>query len=128
LPGLYPLLAFLSARRIVVRGRSMLPALSPGEYVLFDRLAYRRRAPRRGDIVLAERGGQRLVKRVAGGPGEDVSLDGREWRLGEDEYLLVGDDLAVSRDGRDWGPVGRRAILARGWLVYWPPARARRLR
>jgi len=106
----------------------MLPTLSPGEYVLFDRLAYRRRAPRRGEIVLAEEpgtSGRRVVKRVAGGPGESVSLDGREWDLGEDEYLLVGDDLAASRDGRDWGPVGRRAILARGWLVYWPPARMR---
>jgi type IV secretory pathway protease TraF len=107
----------------------MLPALSPGEYVLFDRLAYRREAPRRGDVVLARQPGTGLlvVKRVAGAPGESVSQDGREWSLAEDEYLLLGDDPEVSRDSRDWGPVGRRAILARAWLVYWPPARMRRV-
>jgi type IV secretory pathway protease TraF len=108
----------------------MLPTLSPGEYVLFDRLAYRREAPRRGDVVLAEQPGTGLlvVKRVAGAPGERVAVAGREWTLAEDEYLLLGDDPEVSRDSRDWGPVARAAVLARAWLVYWPPARMRRVR
>jgi signal peptidase I len=108
----------------------MTPALLPGEYVLFDRLAYRRRPPRRGDVVLAEQPGapgRRVVKRIAGAPGETVSLDGGERRLAEDEYLLLGDEPAMSTDGRDWGPVRREAILARAWLVYWPPSRVRRV-
>jgi signal peptidase I len=54
-------------------------------------------------------------------------LDGGERRLGEHEFLLLGDEPAMSTDGRDWGPVGRRAILARAWLVYWPPSRMRRV-
>src|SRR3972149_8851857 len=49
IPGLYPLLAFLTARRVVVRGWSMYPTLAPGERVLFDRIAYRLWLPRRGD-------------------------------------------------------------------------------
>src|SRR3990170_1707823 len=53
LPGVYQALAFLTARRVVVRGPSMVPTLVPGEYVLFERLAYRRAPPRRGDVVLA---------------------------------------------------------------------------
>src|ERR671922_291601 len=60
-PGLYSLLAFVTGKRIVVRGRSMIPALSPGERVLFDRLAYVRGKPRVGDIVL---GRDRVARRV----------------------------------------------------------------
>jgi signal peptidase I len=51
----------------------MYPALRPGEAVLFDRLAYVRSRPRRGDVVLAKhpaRPGLRLVKRVAAVPGD----------------------------------------------------------
>jgi len=130
LPGLRPLLAFVTARRVVVRGRSMEPALLPGERVLFDRLAYREAPPRRGDVVLAqhpERPGLRIVKRVVGVPGDTVELDGGSRRLGDGEWLLLGDAPEASTDGRDFGPVGREAILARGWLVYWPPGRVRKL-
>src|SRR2546425_10100330 len=68
--GLFPLLAFLAGRRVIVRGESMLPALRPGERVLFDRLAYVIERPRRGDVVLARhpsRPGLQMIKRVAGG-------------------------------------------------------------
>lgn len=130
----------------------MFPTLSPGEYVLFDRLAYRRQPPRRGDIVLAShptRAGLRIVKRVAAAPGDRVVMDGdRLWvngepygesgdeppgssaerTLGEDEWLLLGDAPDRSTDARDFGPVGREVILGRAWLVYWPPNRVRRLR
>jgi len=95
----------------------MLPTLRPGERVLFDRLAYLRRRPRSGDIVLAsypERPGLRMIKRVA--------------TAGPDLFLLLGDNPDESTDGRELGPVRRRHILARGWLVYWPPERVRRLR
>ncbi len=81
-PGLYWVLAFLTAKRVVVRGRSMIPALSPGERVLFDRLAYVLEEPRVGDVVLARhpaRRGVRMVKRVS-----EV--------IGEGEYVLLGDN------------------------------------
>ncbi len=148
-PGVYSVLAFLTARRVVVRGWSMYPALAPGERVLFDRLAYRRAAPRRGDVVLAshpQRPGLRMVKRVAAVPGDAVAVEGgRCWvngapfaepargepapppsrTLGDDEYLLLGDAPEFSTDGRQLGTVGRAAIQARAWLVYWPPQRMR---
>src|SRR3990172_286070 len=75
IPGLYPLLAFLTARRVAVRGWSMQPTLSPGERVLFDCLAYRAGDPRPGDIVLAVHPARpriRMIKRVAGVPGDSV--------------------------------------------------------
>ena len=115
-PGLYLLLAFPAARRITVRGESMLPALSPGERVLFDRLAFDLRRPRRGDIVLARHPalpGLLVIKRVA--------------ESGADGYRLLGDNPAESTDSRALGLFRRRDILARAWLVYWPPERFRLL-
>lgn len=158
-PGLYPLVAFLTGRRVAVRGRSMEPTLLPGERVIFDRLAYTVRHPRRGDVVLARhpaRPGLTLIKRVAAVPGDRIPLsssasasDRREgmarmsrppgWHgvdvpsqtdgrtLASGEYFLLGDNAAFSTDSRELGPVRRRDIRARAWLVYWPPERFRRL-
>ena len=131
LPGAHWALAFLTARRAFVRGPSMSPTLAPGEYVLFDRLAYRRGPPRRGDVVLAtdpRESRRRIIKRIAGAPGEPVTAGGRTWRLGDGEWLLLGDAPEQSTDSRDFGPVGREGILARAWFVYWPPNRMRRVR
>jgi len=131
LPGVYRALAFLTARRAVVRGSSMQPALAPGEYVLFDRLAYRREPPRRGDVVLAtdpREPARLIIKRIAGVPGESVTAGGRAWTLADGEWLLLGDAPEQSTDSRDFGPVGRESIQARAWFVYWPPRRMRRVR
>lgn len=156
LPGGYSLAAFLFGRRVIIRGWSMYPTLAPGEYVLFDRFAYRHSDPRRGDIVLAShpsRPNMRIVKRLAALPGDRVAFDGercwvndvpfgqrrpagppepsssaRTWTLGDDDYMLLGDAPHASTDAREFGPVGRRLLLARAWLVYWPPGRVRFVR
>lgn len=129
-PGAYALLAFSCGRRVTIRGWSMHPAVRPGERVLCDRLAYVRSRPRRGDVVLAKhpaRPGLRLVKRVAGAPGDAVNADGEERVLARGEYVLLGDNAGLSTDSRQLGVFRREDILARGWLVYWPPERFRRL-
>jgi signal peptidase I len=128
-----------------VAGRSMTPALPPGALLAVGPLAG---PPARGQLVVAGTGtgpGE-LVKRVAGLPGEHVRLaggvlevDGRvvpepyldpaapagpvfEVRLGAGEYLLLGDNRAVSADGRAFGPVTADRIAARVHFAYWPPA------
>lgn len=149
-PAAYSLLVFLTGERAVVRGWSMYPALAPGERVLFDRVAYRLGPPRRGDIVLArhpQRPRLRIVKRVAAVPGDRFALEGdlcwvngRPWGsepppgsapeqrvLGPDQYLLLGDAPHLSTDGRHFGPVSRRQLIGRAWMVYWPAGRVRRL-
>ena len=154
LPGAHWALAFLTARRAFVRGPSMSPTLAPGEYVLFDSLAYRLGPPRRGDVVLAWHPTQprrRIVKRLAAVPGDSVAIgEGLCWvngapygeavslaespapeegrTLGDDEYLLLGDAPDASTDARQFGPVSRSQLKARAWLVYWPLRRFRVLR
>ena len=152
IPLLYPLVAFLLARRVVVEGWSMYPTLAPGERVLFDTLAYRLERPSRGDVVLARhptRPSTKLVKRVVAVPGDRVTVQGDDWRveeaadpgvsssgaagaagdqaltLGADEYFLVGDAPDLSTDARHFGPTKGRDVQGRAWMVYWPPRRMR---
>jgi signal peptidase I len=53
-----------------VASDSMLPTLEAGDHLFVNKLA----EPRRGDVVVFERGGERFVKRVVGLPGERVAL------------------------------------------------------
>ena len=146
---LYHALAFATSARAVITGWSMYPTLASGEYVLFNRLAYLRRPPAKGDVVLVQGPlGKKmpLVKRVAGVPGDTVRLiqgwatvnetpaeDETEHRehatrpLGEDEFFLLGDAMDMSTDSRSFGPVSRKTIKSRAWLVYWPLSRWRSL-
>ncbi len=45
-----------------------------------------------------------------------------------DHYLCLGDNSAESSDGRTWGLVPKRLLLGRALLVYYPFARAGRIR
>jgi nickel-type superoxide dismutase maturation protease len=100
--------------RVEVAGRSMAPALRPG-----DRLVVaRRRAVRPGDVVAATdpRGsGQPIVKRVAG-----VAADGSVW--------LLGDNADASTDSRVFGAVPPDLVWGRVVWRYAPADRAGPLR
>jgi signal peptidase I len=43
--------------------------------------------------------------------------------IGEDQYLMLGDNSAHSQDSRFWGTVPRRNIVGRASLVWWPLSR-----
>ena len=128
LPGVYQAVAFVRAKRYVVWGESMLPAILPGERVLVDTLAYRfGRRPVTGDIVLVrhpKRSSLAMLKRVGGVPSDEV--EGRT--LDEGEYWLLGDRPEFSTDSRELGPVGSGDIVGRAWAVYWPPGAVRQLK
>ena len=132
-----------------VAGVSMQDTLRGGDVTLVTRFDYLSgRAPGRGDVVQCRFPGRgdTYVKRVVGLPGEAVrfsdgalTIDGEpvreayvssptedfDIRLGEDEYLVLGDNRAESYDSRmeDMGPVGSDAFLGRVRWILWPPAR-----
>lgn len=90
-------------RRFRVTGASMSPVLRPGEEVLVDPGAYRRRPPQPGDIVVVQHPYQsdlRLIKRVV-----EVLDDGC--------FRLAGDNSAESSDSRAFGPMSPALLLGR---------------
>ena len=100
-------------RRFAISGRSMLPTLSPGDWVLVDEHAYRGRMPRRGHVVVASdprQPSRQIVKRVA-----FVDLHG--------EIRLEGDNGEESTDSREFGPVPARSLRGRVRWRYWPAKR-----
>lgn len=103
--------------RVAVDGHSMEPTLRSGDWLLVDPLAYGRREPASGELVVAadpRRPDRLLVKRVAG-VLTDASL------------VLAGDHPAHVEEGDLIGPVGVDAIVGRPWFRYWPPSRIGRL-
>ncbi|MHB1987596.1 MAG: S26 family signal peptidase [Acidimicrobiales bacterium] len=91
--------------RVAVEGASMLPELVPGDRLLAIALP----VLERGDLVAIkdpEEPGRILVKRVT--------------RLHAKTIEVRGDNAAVSRDSRQFGPVSRREVLGRVVYRYHP--------
>ena len=40
--------------------------------------------------------------------------------LADDEYFVLGDNRAGSRDSRHWGPLPADQIIGKVWAIYWP--------
>lgn len=129
-----------------VEGTSMVDTLRSGDVVLVTRFDYAGgRQPGRGDIVECSFPGRSgtYIKRVIGLPGDTVEIiDSRTYVngtplsepyatgpsedysavLGEDEYLVLGDNRAQSYDSRaeDMGFISGENLLGRVRLVLWP--------
>ncbi len=138
--------------RLWIVGGSMEPSLLNGDRVLAIASFAHWSDPQRGEIVSFLKSGADFdqVKRVVGMPGETVTIkDGRVWinqhpllepyvsgqtesnsasiQLAQDQYFLMGDHRALSRDSRNFGPVRRSEILGRAIFVCWPWSHVRRL-
>ena len=132
-----------------VAGTSMRNTLTGGDIALVTRFDYLNGgAPKRFEVVECRFPGRgdTYIKRVIGLPGEEIAfvggalyIDGAAVAepyvfsptqdysilLGEDEYLVLGDNRADSYDSRmaDMGPVGPDAFLGRVRWIIWPLGR-----
>jgi signal peptidase I len=109
-------------------GISMEPTIQSGDLIFINRLAYRFREPRRGDIVAVRLVGRSVVyvKRLVALPGDrlkieagTLSINGSiytepyarkrdDWwlpevTLGPDEYFVVGDNRSMQIENHDMG-------------------------
>lgn len=126
-----------------------------GDWVLTEKVSYWFRSPRRWEIVtFHDNDGLQVMKRVAGLPCESVSLaehainingspvaapgevravkylafgnlhGGKSCPCG-DGYYVLGDCSSDSQDSRFDGPLAKKRIMGRAWLIIWPPSRIR---
>ena len=108
---------------------SMAATLTPGDHVLVDRLAYRVKAPQRGDVVVFHPPGQEAVyiKRIIGVPGDTISLrDGAVYVNGrrlDEPYVresagaLERTDPWSSDDPASWSLVTPYVVPAGNYFV-----------
>lgn len=120
------------------QGISMRPTYESGQLNFFNRLAYVRHGPRRGDVVAIRLAGPHVVyvKRVIGLPGERLSIvegqvyiggaplvepyvrsrlpwDVPEVTLTGSEYYVIGDNRTMRAADHDFGRVDAARILGR---------------
>jgi signal peptidase I len=127
-------------------GPSMDPALQHGDVMLSERITPRRPCSFcRGDVVCVvdpHDPHRVVVKRIVGLPGEKVKMSGasshkdfsartpfmpESQEVPEGHVWLEGDNVAMSRDSREYGPVPMAMILTRNTHVVWPPSRLGRI-
>ena len=134
-----------------IPSESMVPTLRIGDRVLVNKFIYRFTQPERGDIIVfesVEGGGEDLIKRVVGVPGDKISVRGGRLLVNgepqrepyvykkypdrsssapttvpEDHVFVMGDNRANSRDSRYFGTVPEKKIEGEAFLLFWPPDR-----
>lgn len=140
--GVLTFVAFkVSILPVRVQGGSMLPSYQNNRVNFLNRLAYRRHAPQRGDVVGIRFAGPSimLLKRIVGLPGErigftsgHVTVNGEvvaepylkfpsNWErepvlLGPDEYFVVGDNRSMPIQDHTFGVGRRERILGKAML------------
>jgi signal peptidase I len=143
------LVQFFVVKPFTIHQVSMEPTIVDGERVLVNRFIYHFRDPKVGEVVVfhSPARGEDLVKRVVGVAGDRVEVkDGALYVNGErriEPYLneqtiqgvfleitvprgtvfVMGDNRNNSLDSRIFGPVGKKSILGRAFVIYWPISR-----
>jgi len=134
------------AQSYVIPTGSMIPTINEGDYILADKVTYRFRLPRRGEIIVFHPPENiskiPFVKRVIGLPGDRVEIkggvvyvNGRKFvtdsaaramyeygpvTVPDGAMLVLGDNRNQSFDSHYWGFARLDRVIGRGLFVYWP--------
>ncbi|MBV6457121.1 MAG: Signal peptidase I T [Fimbriimonadaceae bacterium] len=115
---------FVNFKTIEVKGDSMLPIFKNGDRVLITKAYWLVGDIRRNDVVVIEgdEPNEYWIKRVYRMPGEKVNLkfvpydhqlaDG-EFIVPEGHYYVLGDNLLVSEDSRNYGPIDADRVVGK---------------
>lgn len=126
------------ATPVRVNGPSMDTTLKDGEIMILNKLS----KIKRGDIVVVDIGSEKVIKRLIGLPGDSIyCLDGtlyindEEYKedytssftsdftkifLKDDEYFVLGDNRAISKDSRIFGAVSKKQIMGTTKFILFP--------
>jgi signal peptidase I len=113
---------------IRVSGESMEPTLADGAWLVTIPYRYWSSHVPRNRVLIIEHprpGVAYAVKRLIGIPGDCVDADGLLAKQSDpmycvpipaNSYFVLGDNLQVSSDSRDWGPISQTSVSA---VVLW---------
>ncbi|CAM9959122.1 unnamed protein product [Pylaiella littoralis] len=133
---LYHCLTAYVAEPCAVRGPSMRPTIEDGSWLLVNKMGGKSRELKLGQIVLVQspqEPGRMVVKRIAGLPGDSVSVRPPSWdvrnSLGIEKRLegvpeghvwLTGDNSDNSKDSREYGSVPQALVEGVVSMRLWP--------
>ena len=130
-----------------VSGNSMYPTLKNGEIMILNKITYKFNDIKRFDIVVVDRDGNKIIKRVVGLPGEtlkyennklyindkvieesylkeeteDFNINELEYKkIPKDCYFVIGDNRDNSKDSRIIGCVTNKEIKGKANLIIYP--------
>lgn len=92
----------------IVKGESMAPNFSTGDYLIVDEITYRFSEPQRGDVIVfkyPKDTTQRFIKRVIGLPGETVQVKNGQVSVFEADKEIVLDEEYLPNDLKTYGDV-----------------------
>lgn len=143
--GVAFLIRFFLIQPFYVSGPSMEPNFHNNQYIVVDQVSYRFREPRRGEVVVFKwplNPTASFIKRIMALPGETIEVrDGKvyvnnkvinepylsfpnningSWTMNKNQYFVMGDNRTNSSDSRSWGPVDRKLIVGKVWVVIFP--------
>ncbi len=148
--GIFLIVYLLILRPHKIKGQSMHPTFPDAEYLLTEKVSYYREDPRRGDVIVFKPpiSEDEFIKRVIALPGETVMVingkvfvndkqlkedyikvdtnsgaflsEGEKYVVPEGNYFVMGDNRPHSSDSRAWGPITKKVITGKAWLIYYP--------
>lgn len=102
---------------------SMEPAVLRGDHILADKTAFKRIAPKKGDIVLLVYPDDRskvLIRRIAGLPGDAITMEnGAREQVPHGMIYVLGSNAGRSIDSREFGFVPQKDLIGKARQIYY---------
>lgn len=132
---------------IKVNGTSMYPTLNDGDLMILNEIGYHINGVKRFDIVVVNKNGDKIIKRVIGLPGDSIEYkdnklyingeyqeenfthatthDFKLEEIGYDKipegyYFVLGDNRTNSLDSRKIGLVSKKEIRGKTNFIFFP--------
>lgn len=148
--GIFLIVYLLILRPHKIKGQSMHPNFPDGEYLLTEKVSYYRHDPQRGDVIVFKPpiSEDEFIKRIIGLPGDTIMVsngkvfvngkeliedyikvetsagnflsEGQEYIVPSGNYFVMGDNRPHSSDSRSWGPITKKVITGKAWVIYFP--------